>query len=37
MTDKKLNKTYYQPDKLWACNKAIKELNKIISIAKKAC
>ena len=36
MTDKeKLYQTYYQPDRLWTGNKAIKELHKVPSMSKK--
>ena len=36
MTDKeKLYQAYYQPDRLWTGNKAIKELHKITSMSKK--
>ena len=34
MTDK-LHKKYYQADRLWTGNKAIKELHKITSMPKK--
>ena len=36
MTDEeKLYQAYYQPDRLWTGNKAIKELHKITSMSKK--
>ena len=36
MTDKeKLYQAYYEPDRLWTGNKAIRELHKITSISKK--
>ena len=35
MTDEKLYQVYYHPDRLWTCNKAIKELHKIMSMSKK--
>ena len=36
MTDEeKISQAYYQPDRLWTGNKAIKELHKITSISKK--
>ena len=35
MTDEKLYQVYYHPDCLWAGNKAIKELHKIMSMSKK--
>ena len=33
--EEKLYQAYYQPDRLWTGNKAIKELDKITSMAKK--
>ena len=36
MTDKeKIYQAYYQPDRLWTANKAIRELDKITSMSKK--
>ena len=36
MTDKeKIYQVYYQPDRLWIGNKAVKELYKIASMSKK--
>ena len=33
--EEKLSQAYYQPDRLWTGNKAIKELHKITSMSKK--
>ena len=33
--NEKLYQAYYQPDHLWTCNKAIKELHKIMFMSKK--
>ena len=33
--DEKLHGAYYEPDRLWTGNKAIKELHKITSMSKK--